>query len=82
MIFNPAINKVISFFINTLYSISPKTYQDNLTNYNNIQEYFGISTTGTTAPEMTGETLKSMIDDIMGQVKKWAEETKIYEWLK
>jgi len=82
MIFNPAINKVISFFINTLYSISPKTYQDNLTNYNNIQEYFGISTTGTTAPEMTGETLRSMIDDIMGQVKKWAEETKIYEWLK
>ncbi|MCI0500124.1 MAG: hypothetical protein L0Y61_00050 [Epsilonproteobacteria bacterium] len=43
MILNPAINKVIRFFINTLYSISPKTYQDNLTNYNNIQEYFGIT---------------------------------------
>jgi hypothetical protein len=31
---------------------------------------------------MTGETLRSMIDDIMGQVKKWAEETKINQRLK
>jgi hypothetical protein len=41
MVLNPAINKIISFFINTLYNISPKTYQKNLTNYNNIQQYFG-----------------------------------------
>ncbi len=77
MILNPAINKVISFFINTLYNISPKAYQDNLANYNNIQAYLGISTTQSTTQKMTGESLRSMIDDIMSQVKKWAEETKI-----
>lgn len=77
MILNPAINKVISFFINTLYTISPKAYQDNLANYNNIQAYLGISTTQSTTQKMTGESLRSMIDDIMSQVKKWAEETKI-----
>ena len=38
MVLNPAINKVISFFINTLYTISPKTYQNNVNNYNNIQK--------------------------------------------
>jgi hypothetical protein len=43
IILNPTINKVISFFINTLYSINPKAYQNNLTNYNNIQKYFGIT---------------------------------------
>ena len=77
MILNPAINKVISFFINTLYNISPKAYQDNLANYNNIQAYLGISTTQSSTQKMTGESLRSMIDDIMSQVKKWAEETKI-----
>lgn len=77
MILNPAINKVISFFINTLYTISPKAYQDNLANYNNIQAYLGISTTQSSTQKMTGESLRSMIDDIMSQVKKWAEETKI-----
>lgn len=70
MILNPAINKVISFFINTLYTISPKAYQDNLANYNNIQAYLGISTTQSTTQKMTGESLRSMIDDIMSQVKK------------
>jgi hypothetical protein len=39
MMLNPTINKGISFFINTLYSISPENYQNNLTNYNNIQKY-------------------------------------------
>jgi hypothetical protein len=29
MILNPAIDKIIRFFINTLYNISPKTYQNN-----------------------------------------------------
>lgn len=77
MILNPAINKVISFFINTLYNISPKAYQDNLANYNNIQAYLGISTTQSSTQKITGESLRSMIDDIMSQVKKWAEETKI-----
>gem|GEM_PF-1335054 len=42
MVLNPAINKIISFFINTLYSISPETYEKNLTNYNTIQQYLGI----------------------------------------
>lgn len=77
MILNPTINKVIKFSINALYSISPKTYQKNLTNYNNIQQYLGISTTGDTTTKMTGENLRSMMDDLMGQIKKWAEETSI-----
>lgn len=80
MVLNPAIDKVIGFFINTLYSISPKTYQNNLANYNNIQQYLGIGSTGT-AQEFTWESLKSMIDDIMGQMRKWAEETKINQRL-
>ncbi|MEI6117962.1 MAG: hypothetical protein WCP92_01570 [bacterium] len=69
MVLNPAINKVISFFINTLYSISPKTYQKNLTNYNNIQQYFGI-TTGSTSSINTGENIKSIFNDLMSQAKK------------
>ena len=77
MVLNPAINKVIKFFIDTLYRISPKTYQKNLTNYNNIQQYFGNSITGTNISSTTGESLKNMINDIMFQVKKWAEETRI-----
>lgn len=81
MVLNPAINKTINFFINTLYSIAPQAYQNNLSNYNNIQQYLGISTTGTTS-EMTGESFRSVIDDIMSQVKKWAEETKINQRLK
>ena len=70
MVLNPVINKIIRFFINTLYSISPKTYQDNLTNYNNIQQYLGNFITGSAESTITGENLRSMIDDIMGQVKK------------
>ncbi len=81
MVLNPAINKTINFFINTLYSIAPQAYQNNLSNYNNIQQYLGISTTWTTS-EMTGESFRSVIDDIMSQVKKWAEETKINQRLK
>lgn len=81
MVLNPVINKIIRFFINTLYSISPKTYQDNLTNYNNIQQYLGNFITGSAESTTTGENLRSMIDDIMGQVKKWAGETKINQWL-
>jgi hypothetical protein len=70
MVLNPVINKVIKFFIDTLYRISPKTYQKNLTNYNNIQQYFGNSITGTAISSTTGESLKNMINDIMFQVKK------------
>lgn len=79
MILNPAVNKVIKFFITTLYAISPKTYEKNLTNYNKIQILFGISPQENTPN--TGENLKSMMDDIMFQVKKWAEETKIHQRL-
>ncbi|MEI6672453.1 MAG: hypothetical protein WCL02_03740 [bacterium] len=68
MILNPAVNKVIKFFITTLYAISPKTYEKNLTNYNKIQILFGISPQENTPN--TGENLKSMMDDIMFQVKK------------
>ena len=80
MMLNPTINKGISFFINTLYSISPKTYQNNLTNYNNIQKYLGISTTWT-SQKFTWESIRGIIDDIMGQVKKWAETTQINQRL-
>ncbi len=81
MVLNPVIDNVIKFFINTLYSISPKTYQKNLTNYNTIQQYFGKSITGDVSTATTGESLRSMIDDIMFQVKKWAWETKINQRL-
>jgi len=77
MILNPVIDKVIKFFINTLYTISPKTYQKNLTNYNNIQQYFGKSITGDIAPTTTGTSIRSLLDDIMSQAKKWIEETTI-----
>ncbi|MEI6773672.1 MAG: hypothetical protein WCL18_02365 [bacterium] len=70
MILNPVIDKVIKFFINTLYTISPKTYQKNLTNYNNIQQYFGKSITGDIAPTTTGTSIRSLLDDIMSQAKK------------
>lgn len=80
MVLNPGINKVISFFINTLYKISPQTYQKNLDNYNTIQKYFGI-TTGSNTPTITGENIQSVLNDIMSQVKKWAEETTILKQL-
>ncbi len=81
MLLNPTVNKVIKFFINTLYSISPKTYQQNLDNYNIIQQYFGNNTTGTALSIATGENLRNIINDIMSQVKKWAGETKINQRL-
>lgn len=80
MVLNPAIDKVIKFFINFLYSISPKAYQNNLTNYNNIQQYLGKNITWSTT-KFTWENIRSFIDDIMGQVKKGAEETKINQRL-
>ena len=70
IILNPVINKGIKFFITTLYKINPKVYGKNLVNYNTIQEYFGMTTTGDTTPTMTGEKIKSIINDIMSQVKK------------
>lgn len=81
MVLNPVIDKVIKFFINTLYSISPETYQKNLNNYNNIQKYFWKTTTGDSQTTVTGTNIRNMIDDIMGQVKKWAEETQIKQRL-
>jgi len=81
MVLNPVVDKVIKFFINTLYSISPKTYQKNLNNYNTIQQYFGKSITGDVSTATTGESIRSIIDDIMFQVKKWAWETKINQRL-
>jgi hypothetical protein len=77
MVLNPVINKIISFFIHTLYTISPKTYQKNLNNYNNIQQYLDISTTESTNSITTWESIKSIFSDIMSQVKKWAGETTI-----
>ncbi|MFA6256303.1 MAG: hypothetical protein WC606_03900 [Candidatus Absconditabacterales bacterium] len=77
MVLNPVINKIISFFIHTLYTISPKTYQKNLNNYNNIQQYLDISTTESTNSITTGESIKSIFSDIMSQVKKGAGETTI-----
>ncbi len=80
IVLNPWVNKAIKFFINTLYNISPKTYQNNLTNYNNIQQYLGIATKSD-SQKFTGENIKNIIDDIRSQAKKWAEETKINQWL-
>lgn len=77
IILNPAINKVINFFITTLYKINPKVYEKNLINYSTMQNYFGITTTGNTSSTITGENIKSIINDIMSQVKKWTEETTI-----
>jgi hypothetical protein len=37
--------------------------------------------TWATSPATTGENLKSIFSDIMGQVKKWAGETKIKQRL-
>ena len=82
MVLNPAVDKVIKFFITTLYTINPKTYEKNLENYNAIQQYLGKSITGDVTPTNTGESLKSIFSDIMSQAKKWAEETKISQWLK
>lgn len=79
MVLNPVIDKIISFFINTLYSISPKTYQKNLTNYNTIREYLGI--TGSTSQNFSWESIRSMIDDMMSNAKQWAGETRILNQL-
>ena len=81
IVLNPTINKVIKFFITTLYSISPKTYQKNLTNYTTIQQYLANTETGNSGSTSTGENIKSMIDDIMSQVKKWAGETTLLKQL-
>lgn len=81
MVFNPVIDKIIKFFITTLYNISPKIYQKNLTNYDNIQQYLGKSITGSTNSATTGESIRSMLNDIMSQVKKWAGETTLLNQL-
>lgn len=81
MVLNPTVDKIIKFFITTLHSISPKTYQDNLTNYTIIQQYLGKSMTGDISSTTTWENLRSIINDIMFQAKKWAEQTKINQRL-
>lgn len=73
-ILNPTVDKIIKFFITNLHKISPKTYQNNLDNYNKIQEYLGNTIIEET--QFTGESTKSMISDIRSQAKKWTEETK------
>jgi hypothetical protein len=70
MVLNPVVDKVINFFITTLYTISPKIYQENLTNYTAIKKYLGTNGTGTINSTTTGTNIRSMIDDIMSQVKK------------
>lgn len=77
MVLNPIIDKGIKFFINTLHNISPEKYQTNLDNYNNIQKYFGNSITGSTSPKATGDSIRSMINNIMSLGKQWVEETKL-----
>ncbi len=77
IITNPIVNDTIKFFLNTLYTISPKNYQKNINNYNTIQEYLGLINTGTTN-NLTGITTKNFIENIMGQIKKWSEETKFF----
>ena len=81
IVLNPTINKIIKFFITTLYSISPKTYQKNLTNYTTIQQYLGNTMTGNDTATITGENIKNMIVDVMSQVKKWAGETTLFKQL-
>lgn len=73
-ILNPTVDKIIKFFITNLHKISPKTYQNNLDNYNKIQEYLGNDIIEET--QFTGESVKSMINDIRSQAKRWTEETQ------
>lgn len=80
MILNPAIDKIIRFFINTLYNISPKTYQNNLTNYNNIQNYLGNNITEETQ-NFTGESMRDIINDLISQAKRGTEDTKLFNQL-
>lgn len=79
MILNPTINKLIKYSINALYTINPKKYQINLTNYNNIQHYLWIATGSRTNAPSTGESMSNMIDNLMGQIKKWAGETQFFD---
>lgn len=81
MVLNPVIDNIIKFFITTLSTIRPKKYQENLTNYTTIQQYFGKSIPETTNIITTGENLRSIINDIMSQVKKWSEETTLFKQL-
>jgi hypothetical protein len=68
-VLNPTINKIIKFFITNLHRISPKKYQNNFDNYNTIQNYLG-NTNEENTENLTGENLKSMINDIRSQAKK------------
>lgn len=81
IILNPIVDKMINFFINALYIISPKSYQKNMDNYKNIQTYLSgyVQIRGSSAS--TGVDMKSMIDNLMLQVKKWTEETTIFNKL-
>lgn len=81
IVLNPVIDKIIKYFINILYTISPKTYQKNLVNYTTIQQYLGKSITGSTNSSFTGENIQSIIDDIVSQAKKWFGETQISQRL-
>lgn len=80
MILNPAIDKIIRFFINTLYNISPKTYQNNRTNYKNIQHYLGNSITEENQ-NFTGESMRDIINDLISQAKRGTEDTRLFNQL-
>ncbi len=81
MMLNPTINRIIRTFITTLHTISPKTYENNRINYHKIQEYLGNKSEETMTSGYTGTSIKDMIDDIMVQMRKWAEETKFINTL-
>lgn len=81
MIFNPSVDKIIRFFISTLSRIHPDKYQKNLSNYVTIHQYFGRPLGETTNSTTTGENMRSIINDIFFQIKKWSEETTIIKQL-
>jgi len=76
ILLNPTINKIIKFFITTLYTIQPTVYEKNMLNYQYIQKYFDIQSE-VSWQNLTWENIQNIVQDMLYQAKKWNEKTMI-----
>lgn len=70
IITQPMINTIIGFTIHTLYTLYPSKYQNNRENYLAIQTYLDIDQPNNSKSSFSGENIRSIFYDMIGQIKK------------
>lgn len=70
MITQPIINTIIGSTIQILYTLYPSKYQNNRENYLTIQTYLDIDQPNSSKSSFSGENIRSVLYDMIGQIKK------------